>query len=75
MHTETVIALPHDLKVALDRLAPNPAERNELIAAALRAYLAWPCPGEDFSDLAVINTHADQLNAEAADALSYQVPL
>jgi metal-responsive CopG/Arc/MetJ family transcriptional regulator len=73
--TETVIALPDDLKAALDRRAPNPPERDELVAAALRAYFAWPRPGEDAADLAVINARADELNAEAEDALSYQVPL
>jgi hypothetical protein len=41
----------------------------------LRAYFAWPRPGEDASDLTVINAHAEELNAEAEDALSYQVPL
>jgi len=75
MSTETVIALPDDLKIVLDRRAPNQPERDELIAAALRAYFAWPRPGEDASDLSVINAHAEALNAEAEDALSYQVPL
>lgn len=75
MPIATVVALPDDLKIALDRRAPSPPERDELIAAALRAYFAWPRPGEDASDLAVINAHANELNAEAEDALSYQVPL
>ena len=75
MTSETIVALPDDLKAALDRRAPNPPERNELIAAALRAYFAWPHPGEDAADLAVINTNASALNAEAEDALSYQIPL
>jgi len=57
------------------RRAPNPPERDALVAAALRAYFAWPRPGEDAADLAVINIHADELNAEAEDALSYQVAL
>ena len=75
MITETLVALPDDLKAALDRRAPSPPERNELIAAALRAYFAWPRPGEDAADLAVINANAAELNAEAEDALSYQIPL
>jgi hypothetical protein len=32
-------------------------------------------PGEDAADLAIINANAAELNAEAEDALSYQVPL
>ena len=75
MITETLVALPDDLKAALDRRAPSPPERSELIAAALRAYFAWPRPGEDAADLAVINANAAELNAEAEDALSYQIPL
>ena len=75
MNVETLIALPEDLKAALDRRAPSPPERNELVAAALRAYFAWPHAGEDASDLTVINAHAEELNAEAQDALSYQVPM
>ena len=72
---ETVVALPEDLRAALDRRAPNGADRDEIVAAALRAYLALPRRDEDAADLAVINAHAAELNAEAEDALSYQVPL
>jgi metal-responsive CopG/Arc/MetJ family transcriptional regulator len=72
---ETVVVLPEDLRDALDRRAPGSAERSGLVAAALRAYFAWPQPGEDAADLGIINAHADELNAEADDALSYQVPL
>ncbi len=75
MSIETIVVLPEDLKAILDRRAPNPPARDEIIAAALRAYFAWPRPGEDDSDLAMINAHADELNAEAEDALSYQIPL
>ncbi len=65
MNIEAVVALPEDLKAALDRRAASPSERDELVAAALRAYFAWPRPGEDSVDLAVINAHADELNAAA----------
>jgi len=72
---DTVVALPEDLRATLDRCAPNAAERDAIVAAALRAYLAWPRPGDDAADLAIINAHAVELNAEAVDALSYQIPL
>jgi len=75
MRVDTLVFLPEDLKAALDRRAPSPPERNELLVAALRTYFAWPHLNEDASDLAVINAHAEQLNAEAEDALSYQVRL
>ena len=75
MNIETLVALPEDLKAALDRRASSPPGRSELLAAALRAHFAWPRPGEDASYFTVINTHAQELNAEAEEALSYQVPL
>ena len=71
---ETLVTLPDDLKAALDRRAPEPPERDELVANALRANLSWPHQGEDAGDLAIIDEHADELNAEAEDALSYQIP-
>ncbi|HEV7670445.1 MAG TPA: hypothetical protein VGS22_18150 [Thermoanaerobaculia bacterium] len=73
--TETLLALPEDVVEELDRRAPNPEDRDYLVAAAIRAYLAWPRVGEDASDLAIINANAAELNEEAEDALSYQVPL
>jgi metal-responsive CopG/Arc/MetJ family transcriptional regulator len=72
---ETLVALPEDLRAALDRRVPDAHERDEFIAAALRAYLVLPLRGEDEADLRIINAHAAELNAEAEDALSYQVPL
>lgn len=75
MSIETVIILPNDIKEALDRLAPNPVQRDAIVAAALRAYLAWPRPGEDASDLAVIDAHADELNLEAENARRYASPI
>lgn len=72
---ETLLHLPDDVKEALDQRAPDPMDRDDLVAAAVRAYLAWPQPGEDAADLAIINAHAAELNSEAEDALAYQVPL
>jgi len=70
---ETTVSLPEDLKEDLDRRAPVPADRDALVTAALRAYFAWPRPGEDAGDLTVINSRARELNEEAEDSLSYQV--
>lgn len=75
MKIETPIGLPDDLRSILDRRAPSGPERDELVAAALRAYFSWPRAGDDASDLAVINSRAAELNEEAEDALAYQVPL
>lgn len=74
MKVETLVGLPDDLRAILDRRAPSSPERDELVAAALRAYFSWPRSGEDAGDLFVINAHANELNAEAEDALAYQVP-
>ena len=75
MTIDTLVALPDDLMAALDRRAPSIRERNDLVVAALRAYFAWPRAGEDAADRATINAHADALNAEAEEALTYQVSL
>lgn len=40
MNIETLVALPEDLKAALDRRASSPPERSELLAAALRSHFA-----------------------------------
>lgn len=72
---EIVISLPDDLREALDRKAPDQNRRDELVAAALRRYLQCGSAGSGDADLDIINSHADELNKEAEDALSYQVPL
>lgn len=73
MKVKTLVCLPEELKAILDRRASDAAGRDELVAAALRAYFSWPKTGEDAADLAIIDANADALNAEAEDALSYQV--
>ena len=70
----TIISLPEDLAAAVDQRAPRAGDRDELVAAALRVYLALPRRAEGAGDLAIINAHAAELNAEAEDALAYQVP-
>jgi metal-responsive CopG/Arc/MetJ family transcriptional regulator len=73
MKVETTIVLSEDLMSALDRQAHDAQDRSAIIEAALRAYLAQPRSGEDAGDLKIINSHAAELNEEAADVLEYQV--
>lgn len=53
-----------------------PAALNPVLegtTTARTASFTWPKPGEDLSDLPIINASAHELNAEAEDALSYQI--
>jgi metal-responsive CopG/Arc/MetJ family transcriptional regulator len=73
MKIETTVALSEDLVAALDSRGEGFRDRSAIVEAALRAYLAWPGRGEDAADLEIINSHATELNEEAADVLEYQV--
>ena len=73
MKVETTVALSEDLVADLDRRTQTSGDRSEIVEAALRAYLARPRRGEDAGDLEIINSHAAELNEEAADVLEYQV--
>ena len=73
MKIETTVALSEDLVAALDSRSEGPQDRSAIIEAALRAYLTGPRQGEDAADLEIINSHATELNEEAADVLEYQV--
>lgn len=60
----------------LDRSARKGESRSETIERLLRLSLAAEARAEqDKVDRDLINAHADELNAEAADALAYQVGL
>lgn len=73
MKIETSVSLSEDLVATLDRCAQDPLDRSAIVEAALRAYLTRPRRGEDAGDLEIINSHAVELNEEAADVLEYQV--
>jgi hypothetical protein len=68
------VTIPADIATALKERGLAGRETDRFVADILRAYLALPRQGEDAGDLEIINAHAAELNAEAADALSYQVP-
>ncbi|HWM91795.1 MAG TPA: ribbon-helix-helix protein, CopG family [Thermoanaerobaculia bacterium] len=73
MKVQTLVSLSEDLVADLDSRTRDSQDRSEIVEAALRAYLAQPRRGEDASDLEIINSHAAELNEEAADVLEYQV--
>jgi len=76
MKVKTSITLSEDLLREIERYAVSHRSRSEFIEAAITAYLeARKRQERDRKDLEILNTHADRLNKEAEDVLSYQVTL
>lgn len=76
MKVKTSVTLSPDLVKRLDRAKKKGESRSEAIERLLDESLyAEARRSADLRDLALINAHADQLNAEAEDALTYQVDL
>ncbi len=74
MKEKTSITLSRDVLVKIDRLAGPKSSRSAMIEHILRRYLAQRTRQEIHArDLKKINDAADELNAEAADVLDYQV--
>lgn len=73
MKVTTTVELSPDVVQVLEQRAENAQERSELVEAALRAFFDRPTKADlEQDDLALLNQHADDLNAEAADVLDYQ---
>jgi metal-responsive CopG/Arc/MetJ family transcriptional regulator len=67
---KTSITLPAELLGRIDQAEPN---RSVFLERAARAYLRKLSRAErDARDIAIINSKADRLNAEALDTLDYQ---
>jgi metal-responsive CopG/Arc/MetJ family transcriptional regulator len=76
MKVKTSITLSEDLLKIIDKRSSKYKNRSEFIEAALRSFIAQTIRNEqNAKDLEIINRCADQLNQEAEDVLSYQVPL
>jgi metal-responsive CopG/Arc/MetJ family transcriptional regulator len=74
MRQKTSITLSPDVLAKVDRLAGSKYSRSAFIEHVLRQYLRRAA--RDFAetrDVKRINAAAEQLNAEAADVLGYQV--
>lgn len=76
MKVKTSITLPEDLLKAIDQYAGEHKNRSKFIEDAVRAFITELIQKQqDARDLEIINQHADSLNQEAADVLTYQVDL
>jgi Arc/MetJ-type ribon-helix-helix transcriptional regulator len=74
MKLKTSVTLGEDVVAALERSARDGESRSETVERLLRLSLAAEARAKrDRRDRDLINTHADELNAEAADVLAYQV--
>jgi metal-responsive CopG/Arc/MetJ family transcriptional regulator len=74
MKVKTSITLSSDLLQAIDRATRKGQSRSDFIEVALCVFFAQMQRRErDARDLAILNEHADRLNAEAEDVLAFQV--
>ncbi len=76
MKIKTSITLSEDLLKVVDQRSRQYKNRSEFIEIALRAFITQMLRSEQNSkDLEIINRRAVELNQEAEDVLTYQVPL
>jgi metal-responsive CopG/Arc/MetJ family transcriptional regulator len=75
MKVKTSITLSEDVLLAVDNLSRAQAHsRSEVIEEAIQAYLRRRTRDEiEARDLDILNRESELLNAEALDALDYQV--
>jgi metal-responsive CopG/Arc/MetJ family transcriptional regulator len=74
MKSKTSITLSEDLLVSVKRAARKGESRSETIERLLRERLSEEAARRAREkETALINRHADELNAEALDVLDYQV--
>ena len=64
------VPLPDDVVAAIDRASSN---REAFVAEAVRQLLRTRDSKQPSGDLATIEAHAEELNAEAADVLQFQI--
>ena len=74
MKVKTSVILSEDVLNAVGRAAAKGESRSGTLERLVREGLAARARrANDDRELALINRHADDLNAEATDVLSYQV--
>jgi metal-responsive CopG/Arc/MetJ family transcriptional regulator len=73
MKTKTSLTLSEDLVASIDKLAGPKVSRSAYVEQILREYVDRRTQArQDAREVASINRHAAQLNAEMLDALSCQ---
>ncbi len=73
MKIKTSLTLSEDLVATLDRLAGSSVSRSSFIEQILRNFVEGRAQERRVArEAAAINRHAARLNAEMADALSFQ---
>jgi metal-responsive CopG/Arc/MetJ family transcriptional regulator len=76
MKVKTSVTLSADIARQIDRVTRKGESRSQTIERFLREGLEKRKRAEaDRRELAAINEHAEELNAEAEDVLTYQVKL
>jgi len=76
MKVKTSITLSEKLLKAIDQQSGKYKNRSEFIEVALWNFITQTIrDDQNARDLEIINKNADQLNQEAEDVLTYQVPL
>jgi metal-responsive CopG/Arc/MetJ family transcriptional regulator len=73
MKTKTSLTLSVDLIARIDKLAGSKVSRSSYIERILRDFVDGLAQArKDAREIAAINRHAAQLNAQMSDALSFQ---
>lgn len=76
MKSKISITLSEDVLAYIDRALPERGNRSDFIEKALRESIRrWTREARDRRDRQILDQHAQSLNREAEDALSYQVEL
>ena len=76
MKVKTSVTLSEDIAKTIDRITRKGESRSQTIERLVREGLDRRARAEaDRREIEAINQHADELNAEAEDVLTYQVKL
>jgi metal-responsive CopG/Arc/MetJ family transcriptional regulator len=76
MKAKTSLTLSDDLIKELDRMAGSKVSRSSFIERILRDFVEQRARQKRLAqEVAAINGHADRLNSEMSDALSFQAKM